>query len=164
MPRKSHPVLQRVLPSLFRSIQELVQGFDNRRPFTIDGRLVGDIGEVLAAEEYDVTLNRKLRKGYDGKTSDGRFVDVKATFKESLAFRTIPQYCIGFKLYRNGSYEVVFNGPGKLIAHRYRHRDGVGKKQLSFPISELKQLSASVSRNQRVRRRTSRSSVPLQKP
>lgn len=153
MAKETNKILRKTLPGLFRSIDELVAGFRNRKPFTIDGRLVGDIGEVLASEIFDLKLNHKLRKGYDGVTPDGRNVEVKATFKESLAFRTIPDYCIGFKLYRDGSYEVIFNGPGKVILQKYSHRDGIGIKQLSFPLSDLKALSDSVSSKDRIPRR-----------
>jgi hypothetical protein len=41
---------------IFEGIAELTKAFPNRA-FTIDGRLVGDIGEVIAALEYDVILD-----------------------------------------------------------------------------------------------------------
>jgi hypothetical protein len=153
MLKESHPILQKSLPALFRTIQKLAKGFHNRKPFTIDGRLVGDIGEMLAEEIFDLTLNAKLKKGYDGISYDGRRVDVKATFKNSLAFRAVPDYCIGFKLYEDGSFEVVFNGPGETIRRRYKHRGGLGKKQLSFPIAELQELSVAVRKEDRIPRR-----------
>jgi hypothetical protein len=43
------------LKLILQGIGILQQRFANRR-FTIDGRLVGDIGEIIAAAEYDVTL------------------------------------------------------------------------------------------------------------
>jgi Family of unknown function (DUF6998) len=41
---------------IFQAIQQLKDAFPNRG-FTIDGRLVGDIGEVIAALEYDIVLH-----------------------------------------------------------------------------------------------------------
>ena len=34
----------------------------------------------------------KLIEGYDGGTSDGRLVQIKATFKDSLTFTKTPNY------------------------------------------------------------------------
>jgi hypothetical protein len=86
---------------IFDGIARLKDAFP-KKEFTIDGRLVGDIGEVVAALEYDIDLFDVLVKGHDGKTPEGRLVQVKATFKDSLTFRTVPDYYIGLKLYRDG--------------------------------------------------------------
>jgi len=40
--------------------------------FMLDGRLVGDLGEILVADAYDVQLFNDLRKHHDGMSSDGR--------------------------------------------------------------------------------------------
>ncbi len=44
---------------------------------------------------------------------------IRATFKDSLTFKTCPDYYLGFKLYADGQYEEVFNGPGRVIRERY---------------------------------------------
>jgi hypothetical protein len=41
---------------IFQGIKRLEEAFPNRA-FTIDGRLVGDIGEVISALEYDLVLH-----------------------------------------------------------------------------------------------------------
>jgi hypothetical protein len=88
--------------------------------------LVGDVGEVIAELEYDVALHDVSQPNHDATTSDGRNVQIKATFKDSLTFKTVPDYYLGFKLYPDGRHEEVFNGPGKVIYHRYVARKGVG--------------------------------------
>lgn len=40
--------------------------------------------------------------GHDGETSDGRKVQIKATFKDKLTFRTTPEY-YRFYLFDRGS-------------------------------------------------------------
>jgi len=95
-------------------IQHLKRAFPNRK-FTIDGRLVGDIREIITALEYDVNLHEVPHPKHDGQTSDGRNVQIKATFKDSLTFWTIPDYYLGFGLNEDGPFEEIFNGPGKLI-------------------------------------------------
>ena len=58
---------------IFEGIDRLRSAFPNKE-FTIDGRLVGDIGEVIAALEYDLELFDTLHEGHHGKASDGRLV------------------------------------------------------------------------------------------
>jgi hypothetical protein len=137
---------------IFQGIENLKEAFPNRE-FTIDGRLVGDVGEVIAALEYDVVLHDISQPIHDATTSDGRNVQIKATFKDSLTFRSVPDYYLGFKLYPDGRHEVVFNGPGKAIYDRYATRKGIGVVLLSFPIAELRRLSEQVSENERIHRR-----------
>lgn len=140
------------LALVFQGIERLKAEFPHRR-FTIDGRLVGDIGEVLAALEYDVELDEVSRPAYDGATSDGRRVQVKATFKSSLTFSSTPDYYLGFQLFPDGTFDEVFNGPGQLIFDRYAHRSGIGLSLLSFPVADLRKLSKTVAPEDRIARR-----------
>jgi len=140
------------LKLIFQGITQLKRAFP-KKEFTIDGRLVGDIGEIIAALEYDIQLFDVLRKGHDGQTSDGRLVQVKATYKDSLTYKSVPEYYLGLKLHEDGRYEEVYNGPGKMIYDKYMHRSGIGKELLSFPNSDLRQLSASVLANDRIPKR-----------
>ena len=140
------------LKLIFQGISQLKRAFPIKE-FTIDGRLVGDIGEVIAALEYDIELFDVLRKGHDGQTPDGRLVQVKATFKDSLTFKSLPDYYLGLKLHKDGRFEEIYNGPGKVIYEKYRHRSGIGKELLSFPNADLRQLSASIPGNDRIPKR-----------
>jgi hypothetical protein len=140
------------LKLILEGIGILQESFSNRK-FTIDGRLVGDIGEIIAAAEFDVTLDETSQSRHDGQTSDGRKVQVKATFKDSLTFRSIPDYYLGMKLNWDGTHEIIFNGPGHVISDHYGHRKGIGEELLSFPLAKLRELSATVSDKDRIPRR-----------
>lgn len=140
------------LALVFQGIKCLVDAFPSRR-FTIDGRLVGDVGEVIAELEYDVALHEISQPDYDGITSDNRRVQIKATFKDSLTFKSTPDYLLGFKLYEDGTFEEVFNGPGRLVFERYQHRAGIGTSLLSFPNTALRELSRAVAPQDRIQRR-----------
>lgn len=138
---------------IFQGIGHLEEAFPHRA-FTIDGRLVGDVGEVIAALEYDVVLHDVSQAKHDAVTSDGRRnVQIKATFKDSLTFRSVPDYYLGFKLYPDGRHEEVFNGPGQIIFDRYAARKGVGVALLSFPIAELRKLSDKIEDDDRIPKR-----------
>jgi hypothetical protein len=152
-PPMSRAAITDALSLIFRGIQQLNSAFPNRA-FTIDGRLVGDIGEVIAALEYDLVLDDKSQATYDAVAGDGRRVQIKATFKNSLTFRTVPDYYLGFKLYPDGRHEEIFNGPGQLIFDRYVVRKGAGRDLLSFPIAVLRGLSGQVPASDRIPRRS----------
>jgi hypothetical protein len=137
------------LELIFQGIARLTAAFPHRG-FTIDGRLVGDIGEVIAALEYDVILDEISRPTHDGTTPDGRNVQIKATFKKHLTIRSIPDYYLGFLLFSNGEFEEVYNGPGRPIAERYAYRKGFGTELLSFPVAELRKLSAAIPDHERI--------------
>jgi|LNAP01.1.fsa_nt_gb hypothetical protein len=144
-----HDALKKALALVFQGIEQLNKSFPNRK-FTIDGRLVGDIGEIIAELEYDIILDEVSQATYDGTTSDGRRVQVKATFQNSLTFKTTPDYLLGFKLFQDGSYEEIYNGPGRLIQEKYAHRKGLGSTLLSFPNTALSELSKNISDNDRI--------------
>ena len=144
--------IREALTLIFQGIERLHVAFPSRA-FTIDGRLVGDIGEVIAELEYDLTLDAVSVRDHDAQMPNGRRVQIKATFKDSLTFTTCPDYYLGFKLYPDGRFEEVFNGPGMLILEKFSHRKDIGKKLLSFSITSLRELSDQVDVADRVPRR-----------
>src|SRR5258708_6076891 len=152
MPKPRRQTIAEALTLIFDGIARLMKAFPNRE-FTIDGRLVGDIGEVIAALEYDVVLHEVSQPDHDATTPNGRRLQIKATFKDSLTFKTIPDYYLGFKLFPDGRHEEIFNGPGRIIFERWGTRKGIGKDLLSFPIAELTRLSKAVPATERVPRR-----------
>ena len=137
------------LEKIFSGINQLRAAIPNKE-FTIDGRLVGDIGEAIAQRDYELRLYETLVKGYDAETPDGRRVQIKATFQNMLTFRKVPDYYLGLKIFNDGTYIEIFNGPGKIIAERYKHRKGFEVDLLSFPNAVLEELSASVKSDQRI--------------
>jgi hypothetical protein len=152
MPMPGRQTIAEALALIFDGIALLKKAFPNRE-FTIDGRLVGDIGEIIAALEYDVVLHDASQPDHDATTPNGRRLQIKATFKDSLTFKTIPDYYLGFKLFPDGRHEEVFNGPGSAIYERYKHRKGIGVQLLSFPNKELKALSRGVLAHERIPKR-----------
>jgi hypothetical protein len=117
--------------------------------------LVGDIGEVIAALFYEINLDDTSQPDHDGTTLDGRRVQIKATFQDALTFKTVPKYYLGLKIYENGEFEEIYNGPGNLIFDKYSHRKGIGSTLLRFPNSDLKELSDKVRNKDRISRRQS---------
>ncbi len=141
--------LESGLRLIFRGIRKL-HGMHPIKNFTIDGRLVGDIGEFIAATYYDIRLFDVQKTIHDGVSASGRKVQVKATFKDSLTFRKVPDYYLGFKVFENGTFKEIYNGPGNVIYKRFAHRTGIGETLLSFPIKELMKLSTKISASKKI--------------
>ncbi len=140
---------------IFQGINVLRQGCGTGHKFTIDGRLVGDIGELVAAREFKIKLDEVSRPRYDAQTEVDPGdtpvnVQIKAGFKESLTFGRTPDLYIGLRLSEDGAHEVIFNGPGSIIAEEIKGRKGFDEKLLSVPMSKLRELNKTVPEDQRI--------------
>lgn len=90
----THADIARALSMNFQGIRDLRVAFPHRA-FTVDGHLVGDVGEIIVQLEYGLELDQRSLPTHDATTADGmRRVSVKATFKDSLTFTKIPDYMI----------------------------------------------------------------------
>ena len=144
-----------------QAVKEMLQIVENlqksypKKKFTLDGRLVGDLGEILVEENYDVELYEGLEKHHDGKSSDGRRVQIKTTMKNSLTFPVdhIPDYYIGIKVNSDGSYIEIFNGPGEIAGEAIKNRKPTKTNLHSITISTLKKLNKRVLKEQRIPKR-----------
>lgn len=144
--------IRKALRNIFRGIRDLQRLHPNRQ-FTIDGRLVGDIGEMMAELHFALALDEVQQPVHDGTAADGRRVQIKATFREFLTFKTVPQVYLGLKLHEDGTFDEVYNGPAGPIVDAFGHRKGFGERLLSFPVSRLRELNAQVAEQDRVARR-----------
>lgn len=146
--------LQNIIRDLHASVYKLKETFPQKKEgFTLDGRLVGDIGEVIAEHLFQIEIYEKVKEYYDAETTYRpiKKVQIKATFKDKLTYNHNPDYFIGIKMKQDGDFKVVYNGPGKYIGHKYSHRKGFGKQLLSFPIAKLLEISATIPDNERIR-------------
>ena len=142
------------LDAIFLGIELLKEGYSNKRSFTLDGRLVGDIGEVIAERDYELELDKNSRAKHEGTTPDGTRVQIKATFKNKLTFKGEDGLYLGLKLNRDGTYEEIFNGPAEIIGEKFAHRKGINKTLLSFPVKELQKLQKEKKSHSKVKRRS----------
>ena len=144
--------ISKALDLIFKGIELLNTTYPNRK-FTIDGRLVGDIGEIIASNNYDLVLDDVSQPIHDATISGGKRVQIKSTFRDQLTFKTVPEYYLGLKLYADGSFEEIYNGPAQKIVDEFKdRRAGFGKELLSFSNDELKKLSSQISSEDKIRR------------
>ncbi len=126
-----------------------------QKAFTLDGRLVGDLGEVLVEQMYELALLEGLQKHYDAKTPEGRHVQIKATMKANVTFPVdhTPDYYLAVKIHSDGSIEEIFNGPGIIARDLIKGRKDTKTNLHSISIGALQRQQSKVQDVDRIRRR-----------
>ena len=124
--------------------------------FTLDGNLVGDIGEALAAELFGVRLEPRCAPGIDGFAEDGRSVQVKASGRRrGPAFRMVEtqaDHLLFFSLdFESCRGVVTFNGPEHLAR---TYLPPVWANQRSLSLSQMLRADSLVATSDRLRRRS----------
>ena len=139
------------LHAIVRELEEMHPG----RRFPLDGHLVGSIGEAAAEALFEVELVPPSSLGHDATASDGRKVEIKATYgTRSVAIRKTSHKAatalIVLRLSRPPcrEHEVVFNGPISTALQVAGPLQANGQSQIS--LARLRQLNESVSGLDRV--------------
>lgn len=120
--------------------------------FTLDGNLIGDIGEAVAAELFGLKLSPRNGTGIDGHARDGRSVQVKATGTgRGPAFRMVDTRAdhllfLAFDM-ENLRGEVVYNGPEE-VALTFLPSTWVGQRSLTK--AQIRQADLLVRHDQRL--------------
>ena len=141
-----------------RELLVIVEALHERYPkkkFTLDGRLVGDPGEILVEQDYEIELFDGLEKHHDGVTPDGKKVQIKTTMKSSLTFPCdhTPDYYLGIKIFPDGTYKEVFNGSGNIAHKGILNRKPAKNNLHSILLSALRTFNDTVPENDRIARR-----------
>lgn len=148
---------QAAVIQLLQIVQQLRNTYRKKR-FTLDGRLVGDLGEILVESEYDVTLYESLQKHHDAETPDGRKVQIKATMQDSLTFPVDhePDYYLGIEIHSDGTFSEVFNGPARIAGKAVQNRKPTKTNLHSINIGALRRLNKEVRAGDRIPKRVGR--------
>jgi hypothetical protein len=142
-------------------IRELILARNNVRnhyansglSFTLDGNLIGDLGEALAADIFGIQLVARNGTGIDGHAPDCRSVQVKASgTKRGPAFRMVDtraQHLLFFHLNMDAcSADLLFNGPEEIALETLRV-SWTGQRTVSVP--QIRAADARVSDELRLR-------------
>lgn len=120
----------------------------HNKSFTLDGKLVGDIGEVLVAEHYGLTLYGNNKQVYDGFVTgdETKKVQIKASFHNYFYFtkdlNNIPDYFIAVQLKEDGGFDEVYNGTGTLIYEKIlSHLPNERKHNYRLSVIKLQELN-----------------------
>jgi hypothetical protein len=105
------------------ALQEIAHGYGLNRKFTLDGRLVGDIGELLLCPDFEVLPDHKPDgHAHDlvGEARAGRVqVQVKlrrATKGGRIEFKYQPECLVVIECAEDWSkWRILYNGPGSVV-------------------------------------------------
>lgn len=139
-----------IVRELYETVARLEAIFPGRR-FTLDGHLVGSVGEVLAADRYELDLLEASAPIHDATASDGRQVQIKATQRSSIGLRAEPDYLVVLQLRHDGDAEEVYSGPGALPWKQAGKLQRNGQRVIS--VARLKILQTQVPENDRIPQR-----------
>lgn len=145
--------MQIKLPEEVIHLYEIVKSLENKypgRPFTLDGHLVGSLGEVIAEQAFRVTLYPPSQPIHDASTPEGRDVQIKLTGGTQIGIREEPDYLLVMRIVDPMHAEVVYNGPGNVPWSAAGKKQKNGQRTLS--ISKLRKLDESVPDDLRLTR------------
>ena len=139
------------IPEIIRQLYSIVSRLELQFPgrkFSLDGHLVGSIGEVIASSIYDIKLLPASTKTHDARDQQGRNVQIKLTQGKSVALRSKPEYLIVLQIDKRGKTQEYYNGNGDLVWRACGKKQSNGQRSIS--LSRLKVLQGSVSLNDKI--------------
>lgn len=129
------------IQKLISIVKELETDFPGRH-FTLDGHLVGSIGEVMAAYYYGIELYAASAVVHDGEI-DGKKVQIKISQQDDIVINHEPEYLIVLYLRKNGDVFEVYNGPGEAPWNSASKRDSHNNRHMR--VNKLMELDKQVS-------------------
>ena len=145
---KRIPFLLKELYAIVEQLEELFPG----RKFTPDGHLVGSIGEVIAAYEYDLELLPNSQETHDAQSPDGKLIQIKATQTNSVAISSEPEYLIVLKIHRKGGFDEIYNGTGGPPWNAAGPRQKNGQRRIG--LTKLKTLMSVIQQDTCIKRKS----------
>ena len=139
-------MIKQQVQRLVEIVAQLEAEFPGRH-FTLDGHLVGSIGEVMAAYYYGIELYAASTEIHDGEV-DGKKVQIKISQQDNIVINHEPDYLIVLYLNRNGNIYEVYNGPGKLPWESVSKRDRHNNKHMR--VNKLMELDKAVDECKRI--------------
>lgn len=150
MPATRHTRTKKV-PAIVRQLCDLVselhRAFQGRR-FTLDGHLVGSIGEVLTADLYGLALLPTGEARHDARAPNGTLVQIKTTQASSVGLRSRPDHLLVVQLDARGTISEVYNGPGKPAWNAAGKMQSNGQRQIR--VAKLRALMTMVAQQDRL--------------
>lgn len=145
------------IEQLLKITKSLKEQYKGKLNFPLDGRLVGDIGEALVSEAFDIELYGKNSYEYDGyhKASDKK-VQIKSSmsYNFNYPFNKDLEHFIAVHIESDGNLEVLYNGPGKPIHDFLKGRKRKTYKDIWYTISasHLRNLNGRVIEQNKIQR------------
>jgi hypothetical protein len=140
---------------LYTTVDKLEAMFESRH-FTLDGHIIGSIGECLVADAYGLELKPASNNGFDAVLKAGKKeikqVEIKATQSDRVAFRSCPKHTIIIKILPTGDFKEYYNGPGEIIWKKIKSKKEQKNGQRSITLNQAKSLMNEVAESEKITR------------
>jgi hypothetical protein len=128
--------LQKIIVELWAIVERLENNyFEDGKKFTIDGHLLGSIGEVYAKEKFKLKLLKNSSEIHDAEDElTGKLYQIKITQRDKVGLRKEPENLIVIQIDKTGMPNIIYNGNGKpvwdLIKYKKMEQKYISIKQL----------------------------------
>lgn len=156
---KDTECLSQAIRDLYAIVDRLGEECANHgRHFSLDGHLLGSIGEVYAAERHGISLYASSKKVHDGwkVDADGKRREIQIKVTQTRAKWKVvpishrPDYLIVLLVDEGGAFDEVYNGPGIKVWDLVKDKPKPSNGQYQVTLSKLRALDAEVSEVDRV--------------
>ena len=107
--------IRKIFESIFQS-QEDLRGLAPEFKWTGMGNLLGDYGEFLAINQYNLEKAPAGSGDFDALTQDGKTVQVKANFSaKQIGFRGEAELLLVLGINNLGSFDEIYYGPFDVV-------------------------------------------------
>ena len=143
------------IKQLLEIIASLKRRYEDKLSFSLDGRLVGDIGEALVSEKFDIELYSQNAHVYDGEQrGTNKKVQIKSSMKYNFNYpfdKDLDHY-IAVHIEPTGELEVLYNGPGKPIHDFLKSKKRKTYRDIWYTITanHLRMLNKQVKEEDRI--------------
>jgi hypothetical protein len=116
---------------LYAAVAELEHTYPGRK-FTLDGHLLGSVGEVLAESALKMRLLKMSAPVHDAVCGDRGDVQIKITAKRSIALRHPCNHLVVFQVVSPTEAEIFYDGPGAIVWDKAGRMQSNGQRSISL--------------------------------
>ena len=144
--RSEKSLIHHKILSLIDIVSDLEKMFPGRH-FTLDGHLLGSIGEVIAVYYYGINLYKSSTERHDGFIDD-KEVQIKIVQQDNILISSEPEYLIVLYMTKDSHFYEVYNGPGNIPWSSVMKTDSHNNKHLR--VNKLLELDKLVPDEERI--------------
>lgn len=145
------------LGSIIAELQQIVDKLQAAYPgrkFTLDGHIIGSIGEVWAANKFGLALKEHSFKGYDAVAPDGKPVEIKTArnskqinFSATESDNLLAERLIVVKISPELEISTIYDGPALPVWEAANEDKKRGRRTIS--VNKVIELQRSLNNKDR---------------
>ena len=142
MTEQNTEAVQAMMRTLF-SAQRVLRALAPDYKWTYGGNLVGDFGEYLAVNNYNLKLASRGAEGYDAINEDGKTVQIKTIHASSqIGFRGQADLLLVIGITDEGEWDEIYYGSFATVADESSFSKRDNKRTITkSKLTKLKAIS-----------------------